>query len=98
MSNKINKCVTVLHIAHGTNNLNELSCKYFLLLLNKQHNQPFLVNFYSFMPGLFILFIYSVTWVCGSAGSVGQIFTWVVWVTWAKILIFLPESKIFAGV
>ena len=38
-SNKINKGVIVLHIAHEINNFKELLCKYFLLLLNKQHNQ-----------------------------------------------------------
>ena len=40
-ANKINKYVIVLHIARGINNLNELSRKYFPLLLNKQHNQLF---------------------------------------------------------
>ena len=38
-SNKISKGIIVLHIAHGINNFKELLRKYFLLLLNKQHNQ-----------------------------------------------------------
>ena len=41
----MNKCVIVLHTAHGITNLKGLLRKYFLLLLNGQ--LLFTINFYS---------------------------------------------------